>query len=430
MMADLRINGVYAQRQDGFFMQRVKLAAGTLSTEQALQIGAIAERFARGLLHLTTRCSIELHWLKEADLPEVGRMLAEAGLTGRGACGGAVRGVTCATHGLAAFPVAEAMAHTLHRRFTGNSLFEGLPKKFKISVEAGYQGGRHRIQDIGLVLVRHEEGRSWCDVWTAGGLGREPVAGFLLEAGAPQERLIPIIEAVIRVYASHAPAGKRLKHVVRELGQDGLRELVAAELAASEPSPVAAPPLGSIEINAEPKYQRLQAHISAGELSAAGLKALAEYGRRWADGLLMATADQNIAFHLSPASDPVVAAAALSETGFAGDSRENRVLFRVCPGSHECRMGLAPTRDIASAIIERMGPAAELLTWAISGCSNSCAQPQLAEAGVIVSRLAPDAQGGREPLFDFYRGGDEVPSEPAEKALTLDELLTLVDRLG
>src|SRR5512141_1418294 len=97
----LRIEGVYEQRQPGNFMVRVKVPGGALSAEQARQVAVVAERFAGGGLHLTTRSSLEFHWVRGETLPEVVRLLAAVGLTTRGACGGAVRGVVCSTQFMA-----------------------------------------------------------------------------------------------------------------------------------------------------------------------------------------------------------------------------------------------------------------------------------------------------------------------------------------
>ena len=116
----LRIEGIYEQKQPGNFMLRVKVPAGVLSSEQALKVCDIAERFHTGGIHITTRTSIEFHWLQRADLDEARRMLAAGGLTSRGACGGAVRGVVCSTPFSAAFPAlqiaGEQTAPPFHRQ--------------------------------------------------------------------------------------------------------------------------------------------------------------------------------------------------------------------------------------------------------------------------------------------------------------------------
>jgi ferredoxin-nitrite reductase len=86
---DFRLDGIYRQRQEGFLMQRVKLPAGVISSGQALMVCEAADRFGRSAVHLTTRGSMEIHWLQEPDLPSVKRLLTSVGLTSRGAsCSG------------------------------------------------------------------------------------------------------------------------------------------------------------------------------------------------------------------------------------------------------------------------------------------------------------------------------------------------------
>ena len=73
----MRLEGIYPQRQKEFFMQRIKLPAGIISAQQALRVADIAKGSARGLVHLTTRGSIELHWLTRGDLTAVAAQLAQ-----------------------------------------------------------------------------------------------------------------------------------------------------------------------------------------------------------------------------------------------------------------------------------------------------------------------------------------------------------------
>ena len=83
------------------------------------------------------------------------------------------------------------------------------------------------------------------------------------------------------------------------------------------------------------------------------------------------TGNQNIAFHVDPTADLDTVRQELVYAGFPGTSRRERVTCRVCPGSHECLVGLGPTREIAAALVAKLGPAAVKLTWAISGCPDS-----------------------------------------------------------
>jgi sulfite reductase beta subunit-like hemoprotein len=423
----LRLDGVYKMKEEGELMLRVKVPAGVLAAEQAIKVAELAERFANGTVHLTSRASIELHRLQLADLSEVLRQLAAVGLTGRGACGGAVRGVSCSTTFGEGFAVAQVLARKLHWHFAGNPHFEALPKKFKIGVDAGYSGSRHLIQDAGLVHVGSGESELY-DLWLAGGLGREPQAAFRYAERLPEGKILPLLEAVLRLYGRYAPAGKRLKHVVRELGEDTFRRLLAAEYAAG-PAQLQLADVVAKQLTVAAPACTLQAAVFAGELPAKALRTFATVAARFAAGYLALTADQNVAFLLADGDDAEDAREMLAAAGYPGDKAEERVNFRICPGSHECRLGLSPTRDIARQLIAGMHEAGKKLTWAISGCLNSCSQPQLADCGIVTVKTTPGPDGTRRPLFDLYRRQGEGLGMPVRQGLTLDELLEAVKKI-
>ncbi len=425
----LRLDGIYQQRETDHFMQRIKVPAGALSSEQADKVAELAERFAGGRLHLTSRGSIELHDIAGADLAALNRGMAAVGLTGRGACGGAVRGISCSTTGSTNYHRCQALARRFHRHFAGNPYFEGLPKKFKIGVDGEAEHGRHLIQDIGLVFAGLKEERPLWDVWCAGGLGREPRTGFLLANGVPEGRLIPLIEAVLRVYRQQAPQGRRLKYVLAEIGEAAFRDQLRAETGEPPPALLASglgQTLTPSEVHdSEPLYAR----VFAGELSVTQLRRLAEAARRWAAGSLLLTADQDLAFLPDSEEARRELAQELANAGFDGRSPEQQTTFRICPGSHECRMGLSTTRDIARQLVQGFGAEQQGLSWAISGCPNSCSQPQLAAVGIVTSKLVKDQDGHRQPRFDLYRRSAEGLGTCVADDLTLSQLATEISRL-
>jgi sulfite reductase beta subunit-like hemoprotein len=423
----VRIEGIYQQRQEGFFMQRVKLPAGVVSAGQAECIAAVAERFGRGTIHLTSRGSMEIHWLKGEDLPLVKQELAKYGLTSRGACGGAVRGISCSSQDAARFPLLESVARKIHRHFTGNPRFEGLPKKFKIGIEADTISGRHLIQDVGLVLSGDDNGAALYDIYIAGGLGREPQAGFLLVGNIPEERLITIIEAVVTVYARLAPPPKRLKFLASEFGEEELIRLIKAEAAFSEELQDRG---GFSENLSRPRdgRQRLLLPVFAGQLTADELREVAAFSAVHSDGLLQVTAEQDLAFPLSAASADQVETA-LTAVPQKLSQTVPPVTFRICPGNHECKMGLTATRDLAKTLIDAMPEEAKGLVWALSGCGNSCTQPHLADVGIVSVKLVASEQGGKEPRFDLYRRNGTGFGEKLCKELTIGELVEEIRRV-
>ncbi|MHB8056740.1 MAG: nitrite/sulfite reductase [Desulfuromonadaceae bacterium] len=426
--SEYRLDGIYKQRQEGFYMQRVKLAAGVISASQSRTVAAVSTDFGQGTIHLTTRGSMEIHWLKEEDLPQVKRELAKAGLTSRGACGGAVRGITCGSQGALGFPVLETLARRLHHHFTGNPRFERLPKKFKIGIEADAAGGRHLIQDVGLVLANLDNGIARYDIWIAGGLGREPHAAFLLAEDIAEERIIPVIEAIVRVYTAHAPPPKRLKFLAKEFGEAKLRNLIEAETSYNEEIPAVTGLPEHLSTSAD-GHQRLELPVFAGELTAEQLVIIADRADKLAGGVLMVTANQDITLLLPHGADAATELKTLQQaTGLT--SVGSTSALRVCPGNHECKMGLASTRDVARVLLKQIGERGQKLSWAVSGCPNSCTQPQLADIGIVSSALVKDENGERTPRFDLYRRSDAGLGTAFERSLTLDELYNAVREIG
>lgn len=423
----LRLDGIYQQDKAGHLMLRVKVPAGVLSSAQAEAISIISERYSNGTLHLTCRGSIEFHWLGYESLSDVFQQLAAADLSSRGACGGAVRGISCSSTFNSNFPLIQDVARKLNLHFMGNPSFEGLPKKFKIGVDAGYDHARHLIQDVGLVLVDCRDNQPCFDVWCAGGLGREPQAAFLLERSYPESGLIPLIEAVVQVYQNNTPPPKRLKHLLNQIGENGFRSLLHRELQCRR-QPREQSSLEGQDITAGGEV--IDIPVFAGELQAKALRCIANISRTAASGFLVVTADQNIALPLSPGQDRREARALLERQGLRNNPKAE-VSFRICPGSHECRMGLAATREVASSVIDELGRTGRALKWAISGCPNSCSQPQLADYGIISRRLVTEENGDRTPRFDLLHRSDmSCLGQTIQENLTLEEVHNAVNGLN
>ena len=120
-----------------YFMMRIGIPNGLLTSHQLRTIAALTEKYARGLADITTRQNIQLHWLTIQALPEVVDALTEIGLSPKGACGDVVRNVTgCPLAGLNHEELLDAspLAVEIAEKLTANPEFVNLPRKFKISV--------------------------------------------------------------------------------------------------------------------------------------------------------------------------------------------------------------------------------------------------------------------------------------------------------
>jgi sulfite reductase (ferredoxin) len=422
----LRINGIYQQNAAGDLMVRAKLPAGVLSAAQAAVLSDLAGELAGGVLHLTCRGNVEIHGLRGKHLPQVFRRFHAVGLTTRGAAGGAVRGISCSIAGPGRFARIQFLARCLHEHFTGNPHFEGLPKKIKIAVENGYQGARHLCQDLALVYLGREGKRELCDVWAAGGLGRQPQEGFLLAGRVPFERLLPLIEGVVRVYQQHAPPGKRLKHLLNEIGERRFRALLAEQTAGTTPKPLASPlddQLG--EAIAPGTCGWIELPVLAGQLPAADLRRAADISAALGDGFLAVSREQNLLVSLGAGVEAAPLREALQQAGLL--MPEPPLQCRVCPGSHACPKGLVPTRDLARRLDGVLGERGRSLNWAISGCPNGCSQPQLADYGIVGVRKETENQEAR---YDLLRRDGEGFGGVLQSGLTLDDLLEAVQAVG
>ncbi len=417
----LRIEGIYQQNDAGQFMLRVKLASGLLSVVQANSLARLGQKYGSGTLHLTTRGSIEFHALEYEQIPLVQRGMTEVGLFSRGACGGAVRGISCSTGFGRGFNHSQVLGRKLLMYFSGNPYFEGLPKKFKIAVEADYNGSRHLIQDLALVYVGEEQGEARYDVWIGGGLGRAPQAAILYQQQVPEKELLALTEAIIRVYAANVEPPKRLKTLIAKKGEAGLRRLLDAELATT--SQVCFSDSFDktvLPVSGECADLKLLVPVFAGELPAGKLEQIAGAATAAGVDYLLVTADQDLALLPNDQARRKQLVAALSTAGFAALDEPQRVM-RICPGNHECRMGLSATRDLAKRLRQHFTCRLNGHELAISGCPNSCAQPQLADIGIIACKRGAGEHD--RCRYDIYRRTNEELGIKVGESLTEEALL-------
>ena len=80
--------GVYEQKpKNGYFMMRVRINSGIMSSEQANTLALIAKDYGRGIANVTTRGAVQFHWIKVQDLPYIFERLRACGLSSFEACG-------------------------------------------------------------------------------------------------------------------------------------------------------------------------------------------------------------------------------------------------------------------------------------------------------------------------------------------------------
>jgi sulfite reductase beta subunit-like hemoprotein len=339
--------GIYSQRQAGVQMIRTKVPGGSMTAAQMDQLASIADEFAGGKGHLTTRQNIQYHFVPLLQVPPLLHKLADVRLTTREACYNTVRNITaCPLSGLLedevfdVHPYAQRVAFAfLHKELT-----DSLPRKFKIA----FSGCKDdcmlgSIHDVGLRAVLRDGQRGFRMV-VGGGLGPLPVEAQLLDDFVPVERLVNKCEAVIRVFSKYGNRKNknmaRLKFVVRERGFAWVKEQIEKEyqdiltnggIPAPEVVPEgfggfqsAPPPLGNGDLlpivhtngHANPEYERwlstnirrqkqpgyamVTVKVPQGNLTGQQMHALASIARDAGDGLLRVAIDQNLVLAYLP----------------------------------------------------------------------------------------------------------------------------------
>ncbi len=287
------LRGTYGQRQTADAqMLRVKIPQGVLSGAQLNALADVADRYSRGFGHITTRQNVQFHFVRLHDVEPAMRILADAGLTTREACGNSVRNITgCAYAGVAedevfdVTPYAEALTRYLLR----HPLSSSLPRKFKIAFEGCPDDHiLTAINDIGWrARIRTVDGRTerGFKVTVAGGTSTLARAGELLFDFLPAGEMFAVAEAVVRVFHRlgdyEHKQRNRMKFLVKTLGWERFRaeferefEEVRAAGIPALPFDPEHPPVEEAPANARqtaPSAAEIAARVKASVLAGPGI---------------------------------------------------------------------------------------------------------------------------------------------------------------
>ncbi|RMG81070.1 MAG: nitrite/sulfite reductase, partial [Chloroflexi bacterium] len=222
-------------------MMRIKIPFGGLTTEQMEVLAELAEEYSDHILHVTTRQDIQLHYVHIDDTPDIMRRLAAVGITTREACGNSVRNVTacpfagvCRDQAFDVTPYSKATAEYL----LGHDDVQDFGRKFKIAFSGceDHACGLVKIHDMGFLArvkeINGEQKRGFT-IFVGGGLGTVPHQAKVLYEFVPEEEILPVSQAVARVFARLGEKRNRnrarLKFLVAQLGIEEFRRLVDEE---------------------------------------------------------------------------------------------------------------------------------------------------------------------------------------------------------
>ncbi|HET6500366.1 MAG TPA: nitrite/sulfite reductase [Amycolatopsis sp.] len=409
---------------DEFFMLRVRIDGGALTTDQLTVIGELSETYARDTADITDRQNIQYHWIRIEDMPTIWQRLEAAGLTTMTACGDSPRVILGSP--LAGIAEDEIIDGTpaideIKRRYLGKPEYANLPRKFKTAV-SGLPDVAHEVHDVAFVGVNHPEHGPGFDVWVGGGLSTNPMIGQRLGAWVPREEVADVWEGVISIFRDYGyrrlRSRARIKFLVKDWGAAKFREILETKYLERKLIDGPAPEVPEIQrdhIGAhrqkDGRYYVGAAPI-AGRVSGSMLIAVAKAAERAGSSRVRLTPQQKIVILDVPESELAGLRAELAEIGLPTEPSPWRRGVMACTGIEFCKIAIVETkaraRDLVTTLEQRLADVQSEVdnpvTVHLNGCPNSCARIQTADIG-LKGQIVSDADGNQVEGFQVHLGG-------------------------
>ncbi|NMH87158.1 HEPN domain-containing protein [Flavivirga algicola] len=415
--------GVYGQRQEGVQMIRIKLPYGKVKSNQLRRISEVSDEYSRGRLHITTRQDIQIHYVDLNRTPELWAELERDDVTLREACGNTVRNVTASE--TAGIDVNEPFdvspyADALFRFFLRNPICQEMGRKFKVSFSASDEDtGLSYMHDLGFI-AKIKNGVRGFKVMLGGGLGSQPRHADVLYDFLETDKIIPVMEGVLRIFDRHGErksrAKARMKFLIKDIGLEAFKSLVEEEQNAIEfksvaidadayetSRPVEVNEIPQVEIKDQKAFetwkstnlipQKQEGYVAIGIKVFLGdfytdkARLLADLVEKYAAGELRLSLRQNIVIPFVKEALVPFFYNELEKLGFVEAGYNKAVDITACPGTDTCNLGIASSTGIADElerVIKSEYPQYlnnEDLVIKISGCMNACGQHNMANIG-------------------------------------------------
>ncbi|WP_405775855.1 nitrite/sulfite reductase [Streptomyces sp. NBC_00859] len=432
--------GLYTQRKEGidggktavlepeeldaeFFMMRVRIDGGRLTTQQLRVIGEISQEFARGTADLTDRQNIQFHWIRIEDVPEIWRRLEEVGLSTTEACGDTPRTILGSpVAGVAENEIIDGTwaVDEIQRRFIGNPAFSNLPRKFKTAISGSPQlDVAHEINDIAFVGVDHPEHGPGFDLWVGGGLSTNPKLGVRLGAWVPLDEVPDVFEGVISIFRDYGyrrlRTRARLKFLVADWGPEKFRQILEDEYlqrkltdgpAPEQPADVWRDHLGVHKQRDGRFYVGFAPRV--GRVDGTTLTKIAEVAEAHGSGRLRTTTEQKMIVLDIEESQVDSVVSGLEALDLKVNASPFRRSTMACTGIEFCKLAIVETKARGASLIDelerRIPQFDEPITININGCPNACARIQVADIG-LKGQLMLDKDGNQVEGFQVHLGG-------------------------
>ncbi|WP_297422028.1 nitrite/sulfite reductase [Clostridium sp.] len=416
--------GVYEQKpKEGYFMMRVRINSGIMSSEQAKVLASISKDYGRGVANVTTRGAVQFHWVQVKDLPVIFEKLKACGLSSFEACGDCPR--TIVGNPLAGIDKDELIdtseiIEQVNNFFLLNKDFSNLPRKFKISISASVHNAAHaQINDLAFTpAIKHIDGKDVVGfhVWVGGGLSANPHLAQELDLFVKPQEVLKVAVGVCTIFRDYGYREKRtharLKFLVADWGiekfKNKLLELIGdmPNKGESKLTSWNASYYFGVHSQKQTGKSYIGINLPLGEICADELFELVDISEKYGDSKIRTTLSQNLIItgindedlpsllkkdvfkHLSP-----------NPSTFLGYTVS-------CTGKEFCNLAIVETKERARKIIEYLDSKIQLdtpLRIHFTGCPNSCGQKHIADISLQGALIK--TENSCDEAFTIWLGG-------------------------
>jgi sulfite reductase (ferredoxin) len=407
---------------DEYFMLRIRIDGGALTSEQLRVIGQISVDFGRDVADITDRQNVQLHWIRIEDVPEIWHRLEAVGLHTTEACGDCPRVILGSpVAGIAAdeiidpSPAIRAIADT----YIGDPQYSNLPRKFKSAITGHpVHDVVPEVNDIAFVGVVHPEHGPGFDLWVGGGLSTNPMLASRLGAWVPSEEVAEVWAGVVGLFRDYGyrrlRTRARIKFLVADWGPEKFRQVLETEYLKRPlidgPAPATPTQPGDLVGVNRQKDGRFFIGLSAvaGRVSGSNLVKLAELAEAHGSYRLRTTPMQKILVLDIPGDQVDSLVRGAEALGLSARPDVWRRSVMACTGIEFCKLAIVETKAQAARVVEeletRLGALDSPITVHINGCPNSCARIQVADIG-LKGQLVQGPDGNQVEGFQVHLGG-------------------------
>ncbi len=411
-----------------YFMVRIRLANGFLSSRQLRAIASLSERYARGSADLTVRQNIQLHWITIEGLANVLETLFDAGLTSRSTCGDVTRNITgCPLAGLDAHELCDASPLVLaaDQLLAGARDFYNLPRKYKISISGCRDWCSYpEINDLAFTPVEREtDGKREVgfSLRVGGGLSADPHLAVRLNAFVRWDQILPVTKAVSELFRDANGLREnreraRLKFLFLQHGWTAETFLEEVERRAGFKLDPAVPEQvpadiyrdhAGVHAQKQPGLFYVGAAVLRGRVTPTQMRAAADLAERYGSGELRTTNTQNLVIVNVPRAQVDEVVNGLEAAGLRVAASAFWRGAVACTGTEFCKLAITETKSFTRWLVEeledRLPAFDQPLRLNVTGCPNSCGQHRIADIGLEGKKVK--VNGAMQDAYYFCLGG-------------------------